>query len=145
MKFSYNWLREMVEGLETTSPQGLERWITTKTSECEGVEEIGAPLATASEARIVSAERVGSGHNQKVTVETDRYGSKTVICGAPNCRAGLRTVYLPLGKKVIDGVESDGMLASAAELGISKDHAGIIELREALSLAPDHVIEVDNK
>ena len=37
---------------------------------------------------------------------------------------GLRTVHVPLGKKTIDGVESDGMLASAAELGISRDHAG---------------------
>jgi phenylalanyl-tRNA synthetase beta chain len=57
-----------------------------------------------------------------------RYGRKTVVCGAPNCRPGLLTAYVPLGKKVIDGVESDGMLASAAELGINRDHAGIIEL-----------------
>ena len=61
-------------------------------------------------------------------VATDNYGIKTVVCGAPNCRPGLRTVYVPLGKKIIEGVESDGMLASAAELGISRDHSGIVEL-----------------
>ena len=144
MKFSYNWLRELVSGLDTT-PQDLERHITIKTAECEGVEAIGAPLEQASEARVLSAEPVGSGHNQKVVVETARYGTKTVICGAPNCRPGLRTAYLPLGKKVIDGVESDGMLASAKELGLGGDHGGIIELTEALALTPDFVIEVDNK
>jgi len=37
-----------------------------------------------------------------------------VVCGAPNCRVGLRTVYLPVGIKHFDGFESDGMLASEA-------------------------------
>src|SRR6185295_14113345 len=41
MKFSYNWLRELVDGLEA-SPADLERLITTKTAECEGVEPHGA-------------------------------------------------------------------------------------------------------
>src|SRR5579863_3766376 len=40
MKFSYNWLRELVEGLDTP-PAELARWITVKTAECEGVEEAG--------------------------------------------------------------------------------------------------------
>ena len=54
-------------------------------------------------------------------------------------------MYVPLGKKTIEGVESDGMLASAAELGISRDHSGIVELKEPLTLTPDYIIEVDNK
>jgi phenylalanyl-tRNA synthetase beta chain len=40
MKFSYQWLRELVEGLDTP-PAELTRWITVKTAECEGVEEVG--------------------------------------------------------------------------------------------------------
>jgi phenylalanyl-tRNA synthetase beta chain len=60
------------------------------------------------------------------------------------------SAYVPIGKKVIDGVESDGMLASAAELGINRDHRGIIELEVAVGAplpgcAPDSVIEIDNK
>lgn len=144
MKFSYNWLREMVQGLET-APQELERLITIKTAECEGIEDAGALLAGACEATVLTAAPVGKGHNQVATVKTAKYGDKTVVCGAPNCRPGLKTVYVPLGKKVIDGVESDGMLASAAELGISRDNDGILELGEALDLIPDHIIEVDNK
>ncbi len=72
---------------------------------------------------MVAVEPMGASHNRKAIVETMRYGQKHVVCGAPNCRVGLRTVYVPIGKKTIDGVESDGMLASPAELGISRDHA----------------------
>ncbi len=142
MKFSYNWLREMVDGL-TEPPKELMRLITLKTAECEGLEETGAMLASACEARVVTVEPLGK--NVKAVVATANYGIKTVVCGAPNCRPGLRTVYVPLGKKTIEGVESDGMLASASELGISRDHAGIIELKENLTLTPDWIIEVDNK
>lgn len=142
MKFSYSWLRELVDGLNE-SPKELMRLITLKTAECEGLEETGALLAQACEARVVTVEHLGK--NVKAVVATASYGIKTVVCGAPNCRPGLKTIYVPLGKKTIEGVESDGMLASASELGISRDHAGIIELIETLRLTPDWIIEVDNK
>jgi phenylalanyl-tRNA synthetase beta chain len=142
MKFSYSWLRELVDGLNE-SPKELMRLITLKTAECEGLEEVGALLEGACEALVVTVEPLGK--NVKTVVETAQYGKKTVVCGAPNCRPGLRTVYVPLAKKTIEGVESDGMLASAIELGISRDHAGIVELKENLTLTPDWVIEVDNK
>src|SRR5438034_8623823 len=103
MTFSYNWICELVDGLELTPPD-LERLITMKTAECEGIEEIGALLTGASAARIVSVEPVPGGHNSKAVVETARYGVKTVVCGAPNCRAGMTTVYVPLGKKTIQGI-----------------------------------------
>jgi phenylalanyl-tRNA synthetase beta chain len=142
MKFSYSWLQELVEGLNEP-PKELMNLITLKTAECEGVEEAGALLAKASEARVVTVEPLGK--NVKAVVATADYGIKTVVCGAANCRPGLRTVYVPLGKKTIEGVESDGMLASASELGINRDHGGIVELKENLTLKPDWIIEVDNK
>ena len=145
MKFSYNWIRELVPALDQ-KPQELMRLITTKTAECEGLEEAGGALASASVARVVSVEAIaGSGHNRKAMVETARYGVKTVVCGAPNCRAGMLTAYVPAGIKAIDGVESDGMLASGLELGIGRDHSGIIELASEELPAPDTIIEVDNK
>ena len=62
-----------------------------------------------------------------------------VVCGAPNARTGMKGVFSPpgsyipgkkitLGKGVIRGVESNGMLVSEAELELSDDHDGIIEL-----------------
>ena len=81
MKFSYSWLRELVDGLNE-SPQELMHLITLKTAECEGLEETGALLAQACEARVVTVEPLGK--NAKAVVATANYGIKTVICGAPN-------------------------------------------------------------
>src|SRR5258708_7329066 len=111
MKFSYNWIAEMVQGLDTT-PQDLMRLITMKTAECEGVGRAGDRLAGAVGAGVVSVEKIPGSNNSKVVVETERYGSRTVVCGAPNCQPSMTTAYVPLAPKVIDGVESDGMLAS---------------------------------
>src|ERR1039458_1922868 len=56
------------------------------------------------------------------------------------------SAYVPIGKKVVNGVESDGMLASGAELGLNRDAAGIVELAAELAgCAPDYIIEIDNK
>src|SRR5262245_54352687 len=99
-----------------------------KTAECEGIEVFGELLDRACAARVESIAPIDGSHNVRAEVDAGRYGRKTVVCGAPNCRAGMITAYVPLGKKVINGVESDGMLASACDLGISRDHAGIIEL-----------------
>ena len=149
MKFSYNWIRELVEGLDC-APAPLERLITMKTAECEGIEPAGALLAGAALARVESAEPIGAGHNVKTVVDLGPLGRKTVVCGAPNCRPGMTTVWAPVGKKIIDGVESDGMLASGAELGINRDHSGILEIegapgRPLPGCAPDSIIEIDNK
>jgi phenylalanyl-tRNA synthetase beta chain len=149
LKFSYNWISELVEGLDLT-PRDLERLITMKTAECEGIEEVGALLAGACAAKVLSVEphspSVSAGaHNRKAVVETALYGVKTVICGAPNCRVGMTSVYVPLASKIIGGIQSDGMLASGAELGINRDSAGIVELEGEWRLKPDHVIEIDNK
>ena len=144
MKFSYNWIREMVPALEQ-KPQELMRLITMKTAECEGLEHVGARLAEASVAHVASVEWIEGSHNQLVVAETARYGTKRVVCGAPNCRPGMLTVYLPMPPAVIQGVESDGMLASGLELGVNSDHTGIVELDSELLPAPDTIIEVDNK
>ena len=148
MKFSYNWIRELVADLDC-APAPLERLITMKTAECEGIEPAGALLAGAVIAHVETAEPA-AGHNVTAIVNLGPLGRKTVVCGAPNCRPGLTTVWAPVGGKIIDGVESDGMLASGAELGINKDHSGIIEIEGAPGdpvpgCAPDSIIEIDNK
>lgn len=134
----------MVPGL-TTSAGLLERLITMKTAECEGIEETGALLAEACVARVESVEPIPGSHNVKAVVDAGPLGRRTVVCGAPNCREGLFTAYVPLKKIVVNGVESDGMLASGTELGINRDHTGIIELGSLEGCAPDAVIEIDNK
>ena len=150
MKFSYNWIRQFVPALHE-APGPLERLITMKTAECEGVEPVSELLGSACVARVESVEPIANSHNVKAVVDAGLHGLKTVVCGAPNCHSGVLTAWAPIGKKLINGVESDGMLASPAELGINKDHSGIIELAsgepgDALPrCTPDSVIEIDNK
>jgi phenylalanyl-tRNA synthetase beta chain len=136
-------LSELVEDLNVDAKE-VSRLITLHTAESEGVEKHGELLEDACPAVVLKAEKIPNSHNQKAEVATV-YGNKTLVCGAPNCRVGLRTVYVPLGVKKVSGIESDGMLASPAELGINSDHDGIIELEGELQLSPDHVIEIDNK
>lgn len=144
MKFSYQWLSDLVEDLDIDAKE-VSRRITLHTAESEGVQPHGALLAGACSAKVLSVEAIPNSHNVRAVVETALYGQKTLACGAPNCRAGLRTVYVPLGIKRVSGIDSDGMLASPAELGINSDHDGIIELEGELSLAADSIIEIDNK
>jgi phenylalanyl-tRNA synthetase beta chain len=89
-------------------------------------------------------------------------GPVDVVCGAPNVQAGKTYPYAPVGatlpggvkleRRTIRGVESNGMLCSAKELGLGDDHAGILELDTAappgsrfLDVVPvaDHQIVID--
>jgi phenylalanyl-tRNA synthetase beta chain len=110
--------------------------------------------------RVLEAEPIPESKNRRARIDSGAEGERTVVCGAPNCRAGLLTAWVPpgtaleakqIGTAVISGVESAGMLASGAELGVNRDQAGIVELSglepgAALPrCAPDHIIEIDNK
>jgi phenylalanyl-tRNA synthetase beta chain len=157
MKFSYNWISELVDGLDVSATE-LSNLVTLKTAESEGVEEHGSALPSVRLARVEQAEPIEGSKNVKAVVNVAMLGRKTVVCGAPNCRPGIVTAYVPPGTVIggreiraakISGVDSEGMLASGAELGINGDNSGILEYVEEqveqLGLAPDHIIEIDNK
>ena len=159
MKFSYQWISELVGGLHV-DPDELQRLITMKTAECEGIEAFGSHFSEITVARVLEAEPIGGSKNKLVKAEVGSGKTVEVVCGAPNVTAGSRVAWVPpgtsLGEKqigtvTIDGVESEGMLASAAELGISRDHSGLLLLEQGVSgekldgLKPDWVIEIDNK
>ena len=153
MKFSYNWIQELAPALRA-SPEELKKQITLRTAECEGIEPVGRHFGAVVAAKVVSVEPIEGAHNQKVVVKSAAYGTRTVVCGAPNVRPGMVTAYVPPGtavqgklieKAVLAGVESDGMLASGAELGINRDHDGILDLPGGIGCTPDWVIEIDNK
>jgi len=159
VKFSYNWLNDLIEGPEKTA-QELSNLITMKTAESEGVEPWGEAFAKVVVARVEHVEPVPDSKIVKAEIDAGRLGKKTLVCGAPNCRAGLLTALVPPGvtvagkeiqETVIRGVLSQGMLASGAELGLNRDHEGILELDglapgEPLpGCTPDSIIEIDNK
>jgi phenylalanyl-tRNA synthetase beta chain len=110
-----------------------------KTAECEGAPEITLP------AQVLEVTPIAEGRYVKARVLTRIYGEKMVVCGAPNCRAGMTTLYAPTAKKVIQGVESDGMLLSGFEAGINEDAAGIYECLADDPELVDAIFDIDNK
>ncbi len=131
-----------------------------KTAECEGIEPAGAHFAQVVAARVLSVEPLPKGKNKAVKIDAGDGREVSVVCGAQNVRPGLLAPWVPpgttledktIGRTVIEGVESEGMLASAAELGINRDHAGLLELTDIApgqrlsGLVPDWIIEIDNK
>lgn len=159
MKFSYQWLHDLVPGL-SAEPDELQRLITMKTAECEGIERVGAHFASVAVVRVLTVDPLPKGKNKRVTADAGKGKHITVVCGAPNVTPGMLVPWVQpgtkLGEKVIsratiEGVESEGMLASASELGINRDQSGLLALSglnpgdPLPRLKPDAIIEIDNK
>jgi phenylalanyl-tRNA synthetase beta chain len=139
MKFTLSWLKEH---LDTDEPvEKLADKLTMIGLEVESLDDKAKALAPFTIARVISAEQHPNADRLRVCmVDTgDGAAPVQVVCGAPNARAGLVSVFSPpgtyipgknitLGVGTIRGVESRGMLCSAAELQISEDHDGIMEL-----------------
>ncbi|MGB6400825.1 MAG: phenylalanine--tRNA ligase subunit beta [Bradyrhizobium sp.] len=139
MKFTLSWLKEH---LDTDEPvEKLADKLTMIGLEVEYIEDKAKALAPFTIAKVISAEQHPNADRLRVCMVDTGNGAAPVqvVCGAPNARAGLVGVFSPpgtfipgknitLGVGTIRGVESRGMLCSAAELQISDDHDGIVEL-----------------
>src|ERR1700726_2190332 len=139
MKFTLSWLKDH---LDTEEPvEKLADKLTMIGLEVENIEDKAKALAPFTIARVISAEQHPNADRLRVCMVDPGNGAAPVqvVCGAPNARAGLISVFsapgtfipgknITLGVGTIRGVESRGMLCSAAELEISEDHDGIMEL-----------------
>lgn len=138
MKFSLSWLKRHLETEAT-----LERITATLNSiglEVEGVEDRGASLAPFRIAHVVEATQHPNADRLRALKVDDGSGTLlSVVCGAPNARAGMKGVLGLPGAVVpgsgitlkvgeIRGVKSEGMMCSARELGLGEDHDGILDL-----------------
>ena len=139
MKFTLSWLKQHLDTDE--SVEKLADKLTMIGLEVEQIEDKAKALAPFSIARVISAEPHPNADRLRVCMVDTGHGAAPVqvVCGAPNARAGLVSVFSPpgtfipgknitLGIGSIRGVESRGMLCSAAELELSDDHDGIMEL-----------------
>jgi phenylalanyl-tRNA synthetase beta chain len=137
MKFTLSWLKDHLD--TTATVEEIADALTDLGLEVEGVQNPAAKLAPFTLAKVLHAEKHPDADKLRVcTVLTDE-GEKTIVCGAPNARAGITVVlakpgdYVPgidvtLGVGKIRGVESLGMMCSERELELSDEHNGIIEL-----------------
>jgi len=140
MKFTVSWLKRHLE-----TDAELDAIVATLTKIGLEVEHVHDPAASFKDfvvAAIIEARPHPNADRLRVCL-VDSGGDRPVqvVCGAPNARTGLKSVFaapgthipgkqVRLGKGIIRGVESNGMLCSGAELELSEDHGGILELPE---------------
>ena len=138
MKFTLSWLKDHLD--TNKSEQQISDTLNKIGLEVESIQPIKDELSDFVVARIIKTEKHPNADRLKVC-DVD-IGSKTIlkiVCGAPNAREGLVTVYAPPGSVIpknnmklevskIRGVTSFGMLCSEAELNISAESKGIISL-----------------
>lgn len=160
MKFSELWLRGWVN--PAIDSDALANQITMAGLEVDGVEPVAGSFHGVVVGEVVECAQHPNADKLRVTkvnVGGDRL--LDIVCGAPNCRQGLRVAVATIGAVLpgdfkikaakLRGEPSEGMLCSFSELGISDDHNGIIELpadapigtdiREYLKL-DDNTIEI---
>ncbi len=139
MKFTLSWLKDH---LDTDEPvEKLADKLTTVGLEVESLEDKAKLLKPFTIARVISAEQHPNADRLRVCMVDTGNGAAPVqvVCGAPNARAGLISVFSPPGTFIpgknttlsvgtIRGVESRGMLCSEAELELSDNHDGIMDL-----------------
>jgi phenylalanyl-tRNA synthetase beta chain len=137
MKFTLSWLKEHLE--TSASLAEVAEAMTMAGLNVEHVVDPTAKLAAFTVARVIEARRHPNADRLSVCQAETIDGVKEIVCGAPNARAGLVTVYAPIGTyipgtgitlepRAVRGVVSNGMLCSAAELETAEESDGILEL-----------------
>ena len=182
MNISYNWLKQYINiDLPATEVAKILTSIGLEVGAVEEVETIKGGLEGLVVGEVVACEQhpdadrlrvaqVNIGSSTSLTDQaslTDHTGELLqIVCGAPNCRAGLKVAVATIGTKLYNGdesftikrsklrgVESQGMLCAEDEIGIGDSHAGIIELpletpigtllKDFYNIKNDTLIEVD--
>ena len=169
MNVSYNWLKRYIDTelsaeriAEILTELGLE------VEEFEKIETIKGGLKGVVVGEVLTCEdHPDSDHLHITTVDVGAEAPLQIVCGAANCRKGLKVMCATVGavlypidsdeefkikRSKIRGVESLGMLCAEDELGIGRNHEGIIELpadavvgtsaKEYLGIADDYLIGI---
>ncbi len=151
MKLSLKWLNEFVT-VEATEDE-LARRLTAAGLEVENIERLAPAFSGVTVARVLDVQKHPNADRLSLCrVDAGSMGQFSVVCGAPNVRAGMIAAFAQVGARlageksaagganprleevaplqaaVIRGVRSEGMLCSERELGLSQEHAGIISL-----------------
>ncbi|MBD2793417.1 phenylalanine--tRNA ligase subunit beta [Xenorhabdus szentirmaii] len=137
MKFSELWLREWAN--PAISSEALSDQITMAGLEVDGVEKVAGQFHGVFVGEVVECGQHPNADKLRVTkVNVGGERLLDIVCGAPNCRQGLRVAVATVGAVLpgdfkikaakLRGEPSEGMLCSFSELGIAVDQDGIIEL-----------------
>lgn len=143
MKFTLNWLKKHLD-TQASLEQICEK-LTALGLELDDLNDRAATYAPFKVAYVEKAEKHPDADRLKVCTVRTAEGTEQVVCGAPNAREGMKGIFAPEGsyipgsdivlkKGVIRGVESCGMLVSEAEMALSEEHDGIIEVDEGIEI-----------
>ncbi|MBS1944397.1 MAG: phenylalanine--tRNA ligase subunit beta, partial [Bacteroidetes bacterium] len=142
MRISWNWLRTLTDA-GGVSPREAADLLTSTGLEVEGVEAVEpvpGMLAGVVVGEVLTCEKhPGADRLHVCAVNIGADAPAQIVCGAPNVAAGQKVLVATVGttlhpsagepftikKAKIRGVESNGMICAADELGLGTDHAGI--------------------
>ena len=137
MKFTFSWLKNHLD--TDADVDSIAKRLTMLGLEVEDVADRAKDLAPFTVAYVKEAKPHPNADKLRVCIVETSSGTHQVVCGAPNARTGMKGVFAPVGsyipgtnldlkKGTIRGVDSNGMLVSMREMGLSDEHEGIIEL-----------------
>jgi phenylalanyl-tRNA synthetase beta chain len=154
MKFSENWLRTFVN--PPMSSRELAEALTMAGIEVEEIDAVAPAFDNVLVAEIIDVRK--HPHADRLSVCSVSTGETPlqVVCGAPNVRAGMRAPFAQVGANLpgiairqanVRGIESNGMLCSAKELGIAEDAAGLMVLAADAPVGADirEYLELDDQ
>jgi phenylalanyl-tRNA synthetase beta chain len=162
MNISYRWLQSIAPGL-TGAPHELAERLAMLGAPVDEVVDLGAQIGDVVIARVEEVRQHPNADKLRLcTVNAGGDQRLQVVCGAPNVEAGGLYPFAPIGATLPGGLEirkaklrgeaSEGMLCSARELGLGRDHSGLMTLRgdfapganfrQSLGL-DDHLLVVD--
>ena len=139
MKFTLNWLKDHLD--TDASLEVIVEKLSLIGLEVEGVENKADELKAFRTAKVIEAVQHPNADRLRVCQVQSADGISQVVCGAPNARTGMVGVFAPVGCYVpgidltlkagnLRGEDSNGMLVSEREMGLSDEHDGIIDLPE---------------
>ena len=154
-----SWLRTLANPSMTTAE--LAHLLTMSGLEVESCTPVAPPFTGIVVGEVLTvAKHPNADKLSLCSVNAGQGEPLQIVCGAPNVRAGMKVPLAMIGASLpgleikaakMRGVESQGMLCSARELGMSEDHSGLLELdaaavvggnvRDLLQL-DDHVFEI---
>ena len=150
MQFSERWLRTLVD--PDLDSDGLAHLLTMSGLEVESCVPVAPPFSGVVVARVLSAEKHPNADKLRVCrVDAGTGAELNVVCGAPNVEAGMLAPLALEGARLpgeggkpmeiragkLRGVESQGMLCSAREIGLSHDHSGLLVLEPTAAVGQD--------
>jgi len=137
MNVSYRWLRDLVPGLNLDEQEVAEH-LALRGAPVEEMHSPGALLGDVVVGHVLTAGRHPNADRLSLCTVDAGDGVKTVVCGAPNVKAGSWYPFAPVGAVLPGGVKikrakirgevSEGMLCSPREIGLGSDHSGILEI-----------------